>query len=90
MRSGAHRSVTPAGSVHRRGSSTRFDALPEDAPSWFDVICALDGHSDASRLYELPDVRRFVLPLVARPGRHRRVPSMPRVGPTGLPVAGRR
>ncbi|HEY2192758.1 MAG TPA: GNAT family N-acetyltransferase [Actinomycetospora sp.] len=44
------------------------DALPEHAPSWVDALCAAGGHSDVSRLYEFPDGRRFVLPLVRRRG----------------------
>jgi len=33
-------------------------------PQWTDAVCASGRHRDASRLYELSDGRRFVLPLV--------------------------
>jgi hypothetical protein len=43
-------------------------ALPEQTPEWTDAICAVEGCTDASRLYEFADGRRFVLPLVRRSG----------------------
>src|SRR6476469_3830137 len=43
-------------------------ALPEHAPEWVDAVCAFGPFIDATRLYELPDGRRFVLPLVRRSG----------------------
>jgi hypothetical protein len=43
-------------------------ALPEHAPEWVDAVCAFGPFTDATRLYELPDGRRFVLPLVRRSG----------------------
>ena len=43
-------------------------ALPEQTPEWTDAVCAVEGCSDASRLYEFADGRRFVLPLVRRGG----------------------
>jgi hypothetical protein len=42
--------------------------LPEQTPEWTDAVCAVEGCSDASRLYEFADGRRFVLPLVRRAG----------------------
>jgi CelD/BcsL family acetyltransferase involved in cellulose biosynthesis len=42
------------------------DALPTQTPEWLDCLCATRGRVDASRLYELPDGRRLVLPLAAR------------------------
>ena len=44
------------------------DALPEHAPAWLDAMVAVGGYSDASRLYEFGDGRRFVLPLARRRG----------------------
>ncbi|WP_142053076.1 GNAT family N-acetyltransferase [Pseudonocardia kunmingensis] len=43
-------------------------ALPEHAPEWVDAVCAGGPYTDATRLYEFPDGRRFVLPLVRRTG----------------------
>jgi hypothetical protein len=43
-------------------------ALPEQTPEWTDAVCAVEGCSDASRLYEFVDGRRIVLPLVRRSG----------------------
>lgn len=47
------------------GASTT--SLAEHDPRWIDAICQTGPWSDASRLYELDDGRRFLLPLV----RHR-------------------
>jgi len=41
-------------------------ALPTQTPTWLQCVCAVDGYEDASRLYETPDGRRLVLPLVRR------------------------
>jgi len=41
-------------------------SLPEHAPEWIDAMTATGRYDDASRLYELSDGRRFVLPLVRR------------------------
>lgn len=38
-------------------------------PAWLDVACAMGGYGDASRLYEMSDGRRLVLPLARRSGR---------------------
>lgn len=46
------------------------DADPEafvtQTPEWLDAIRAARGYSDASRLYEMPDGRRLVLPMSGR------------------------
>ncbi|WP_160101122.1 GNAT family N-acetyltransferase [Rhodococcus sp. T7] len=39
-------------------------AGPSHLPAWLDCICEAGGWSDASRLYEFPDGRRMVIPLV--------------------------
>jgi hypothetical protein len=41
-------------------------ALPSQAPAWLKCVCTVDGYTDASRLYQTADGRRFVLPLVRR------------------------
>jgi hypothetical protein len=41
------------------------DAVATQVPEWMDCL-ARRGYTDASRLYELPDGRRLVLPLAAR------------------------
>jgi hypothetical protein len=43
-------------------------SLVDQGPQWNDVLTATAPYSDASRLYELDDGRRFVLPLVRRRG----------------------
>jgi hypothetical protein len=35
-------------------------------PAWLDCICTTESYEDASRLYELPDGRQLVLPMVRR------------------------
>jgi hypothetical protein len=45
------------------------EALPFQHPGWTDVILAVSGGRDASRLYRLPSGTPAVLPAVARPGR---------------------
>ena len=42
------------------------NALVFQAPAWLDCICAMGGYVDASRLYELPEGRRLLLPMVRR------------------------
>ena len=44
------------------------DAMPSQAPEWVDIVCARGRYRDASRLYEMPDGRRAVLPMVRRAG----------------------
>jgi hypothetical protein len=65
--------------------------LPSQLPLWLDAVCAHGPWEDASRLYETPDGRALVLPLVRR----RRPPglavehSLPATwGNTGLLAAG--
>jgi Acetyltransferase (GNAT) domain len=41
-------------------------ALVTQTPAWLDCLCDVGGYADASRLYELPDGRRLVLPLARR------------------------
>jgi hypothetical protein len=41
-------------------------AVPTQTPAWLDLTCRAIGGSDASRMYEYPDGRRLVLPMVAR------------------------
>lgn len=41
-------------------------AMPTQTPEWTDWLCRTRGFSDASRLYEFPDGRRLLLPLLAR------------------------
>lgn len=49
-----------------------FDADPNalvfQTPEWVDCICASGRYEDASCLYELPDARQLVLPMVRRSG----------------------
>ena len=35
-------------------------------PEWTDAICSSENYEDASRLYELPEGRRWLVPLVAK------------------------
>ena len=42
------------------------DVLVCQTPEWTDAVCTTGRYQDASRLYELADGRRFVLPLVRR------------------------
>ena len=41
-------------------------ALVTQTPTWLDCVCEVGSYVDASRLYELADGRRLVLPLVRR------------------------
>jgi hypothetical protein len=41
-------------------------ALPSQTPDWLRCVCAVDGYEDATRLYETPDGRRLIVPLVRR------------------------
>ena len=41
-------------------------ALVTQTPAWIDSICAIGGYEDASRLYESPEGRRLVMPMVRR------------------------
>jgi hypothetical protein len=42
------------------------EAIPYQTPEWLDCICQTGGFRDASLLYEFPDGRRLVLPMVRR------------------------
>ncbi len=53
-------------------------SLVDEGPAWTEVITATAPYADASRLYELSDGRRFVLPLVRRRGP---------IGPAGVESA---
>ncbi|GAA0920572.1 GNAT family N-acetyltransferase [Pseudonocardia zijingensis] len=50
------------------------DATPTQLPEWLDCLRDARGFADASRLYELPDGRRLVLPMAAR-------------APAGIPIS---
>src|SRR5437764_1426905 len=41
-------------------------ALETQSPAWADAMCAAGGFEDVSRLYEMVDRRRLVLPLLRR------------------------
>ncbi len=41
-------------------------SLVTQTPVWLDCICAMGGYEDASRLYETPEGRQLVLPMVRR------------------------
>ena len=43
-------------------------ALVTQSPAWLDCLCEVGGYADASRLYELSDGRRLVVPLARRVG----------------------
>lgn len=61
--------VTPAPrQMWRRLFDADTDALADHGPEWIDAMCHDGRYADASRLYELPDGRRFVLPLTRRRG----------------------
>ena len=57
------------------------DALLSQTPEWMDCLVAFGSYEDASRLYELPDGRRFVLPLARRSGLAGRL-----TGPASFPA----
>jgi CelD/BcsL family acetyltransferase involved in cellulose biosynthesis len=61
------RVVTPAPrDVWQQLLSADPGALPSQTPQWTDWLCLTRGFSDASRLYEFPDGRQLLLPLLAR------------------------
>ena len=43
------------------------DVMPTQAAEWIRCLTAVGGYRNASRLYEMPDGRRALLPLVHRP-----------------------
>jgi hypothetical protein len=61
-------------------------------PEWLDCICRVEAYHDASRLFELPDGRQLVLPMVGRSWRPRALTveaSLPTFwGAGGLVAAG--
>jgi hypothetical protein len=59
-------SPAPRSAWHSLFAADR-DAVLCQAPEWTDVLCAA-GYADRSRLYELGDGRRLLLPLVGRRG----------------------
>lgn len=67
-------------------------ATAYQTPAWLDCICRVEAYQDASRLFELPDGRRLVLPMVRRSGRPRALAvetSLPAFwGAGGLVAAG--
>jgi hypothetical protein len=67
--SGAMQVLTPAPRpVWRRLLAADPEALADHGPEWIDAMCEDGRYADASRLYEFPDGRRFVLPLTRRRG----------------------
>lgn len=52
--------------VWRRVYAADPNAVATQSEEWLDCLCAAHGRRDASRLYELADGRRLVLPLAAR------------------------
>lgn len=55
--------------VWRRVLSESAESCAYHLPEWLDVACAVGGYDDASRLYEMSDGRRLVMPLARRAGR---------------------
>jgi hypothetical protein len=62
-------------------------ALPDQYPAWLDCTIADNGGQDASRLYELPDGQKILLPLVRYPSS---IPGLWRVSsmPAGWGIGG--
>jgi hypothetical protein len=59
--------VSPAPrDLWRAALSADPGALLSHTPEWIDMICAVDGWTDASRLYVWPSGRHVVLPMVAK------------------------
>jgi hypothetical protein len=50
----------------QKAISADSDALLSQTPGWLDTICAVDGWTDASRLYVWPSGRHLVLPMVGK------------------------
>ena len=44
------------------------EALVTQTPAWIDCICASGGYEDVSRLYETPQGRQLILPMVRQTG----------------------
>jgi hypothetical protein len=81
VQGGVARGVTPAGGPSRRGyrvvspapRAAWREVLQSDpeatvfqTPEWLDGVCRAGRYTDASRLYELADGRRAVLPVARR------------------------
>jgi hypothetical protein len=61
------RMVSPAPRDTWRGAlAADPNAMATQTPEWLDCLCLARGYVDASRLYELPDGRVFILPLAAK------------------------
>jgi hypothetical protein len=52
----------------RRLLDAADDALAFQTPEWIDCLCATGRYKDSSRLYEMPDGRRLLVPMVRRTG----------------------
>ena len=64
----AIRLTTPAPrDVWQQLMQSDSDALPYQSPEWFDCILHIGNYKDASRLYEMPDGRFLLMPLVRHP-----------------------
>jgi hypothetical protein len=50
----------------QKAISAQSGALLSHTPQWLDTICAVDGWTDASRLYMWPSGQYLVLPMVAK------------------------
>jgi len=62
-------------------------ALPSHTPLWMRCVCSAGGYEDATRLYQMADGRRLVLPLVRRSSWGRLGSTMASL-PTGWGPAG--
>ncbi len=59
--------VSPAPrDLWQKALSAESGALLSQTPEWLDTICAVDGWTDASRLYAWPSGRQLVLPMVGK------------------------
>jgi hypothetical protein len=59
--------VSPAPrDLWRQALAADSAALLSQTPEWLDTICAIDGWTDASRLYVCPSGRHLVLPMVGK------------------------
>jgi len=68
------------------------EALVSQSPAWLECLCEM-GYEDASRLYETPDGRRLVLPMVRRrgwPANRGPLESLPKGWGIGGPLSGER
>jgi hypothetical protein len=59
--------VSPAPrDLWRKALAADPTALLSHTPEWLDTICAVDGWTDASRLYVWPSGRQLVLPMIGK------------------------